>query len=353
MVTVRLRYVHGFVDRTGRARFYFRHRGKRWALPGQPGTADFVARYDELLRQCLAKANATNVAFGPGTLGQVIEKYLASDEFARKAASTKTVYRKLLDQMKGIAGRGLIVDLRERHIRDIRKRFAAKSVADKAVMLLRVLWVFAKEELAMDLERNPGEEIRRLHRVVKSHKPWPDELVGRFEAEAEPKPSAQLALALLLCTGQRVSDVAKMRWTDLDGKEISVRQQKTGAELWIPCHSALLEALACTERKSDFILTGGFGKPYANAHGLSKMISTALSRMGVKGYSAHGLRHRAGKLLAQAGCTTLQIMAILGHRTLKEAERYTRGAEQRDLARQAIAKMEVANSRTKGKQASG
>jgi enterobacteria phage integrase len=353
MATMRLRYVHSFVDKTGRVRYYFRHRGERWPLPVKPGTAEFGAAYEALRREVKAtKQERNNLAFGPGTLGQVIEKYLASDEFARKAASTKTVYRKLLDQMKGIAGRGLIVDLRERHIRDIRKRFAAKSVADKAVMLLRVLWVFAKEELAMDLERNPGEEIRKLHRVSKSHEPWTDELVARFEAEAQPRPSAQLALALLSYTGQRVSDVAKLRWADFDGKEIRVCQQKTGAQLWIPCHSALRETLERTERKSEFILTGAFGKPYG-AHGLSKMIGTALKRMGVRGYSAHGLRHRAGKLLGDAECTTLQIMAILGHRTLKEAERYTRGAEQRKLGRQAIAKMEVANSRTKGKPASG
>jgi hypothetical protein len=84
MVTVRLRYVHGFVDRTGRARFYFRHRGKRWPLPGQPGTAEFVARYDQLLRECLTKGQARNVAFGPGTVGLVIEKYLGSATTRRR-----------------------------------------------------------------------------------------------------------------------------------------------------------------------------------------------------------------------------------------------------------------------------
>jgi integrase len=352
MATMRLRYVHSFVDKTGRVRYYFRHRGKRWPLPGEPGSVEFSGRYDELRRECLAAQPPNNLAFGPGTLGQVIEKYLASDEFSRKAASTKTVYRKLLDRMKSIAGRGLIVDLRERHIRDIRKRFAAKSVADKAVMLLRVLWVFAKEELDMPLEHNPGVEIRRLHRMSESHKPWPDRMVARFEVEARPRPSAQLALALLSYTGQRVSDVVKMRWTEFNGEEISVRQQKTGVELWIPCHSALRETLERTERESEFILTGAFGKSYG-AHGLSKMIGTALRAMGVKDYSAHGLRHRAGKLLGDAGCTTLQIMAILGHRTFKEAERYTKGSEQRKLAREAITKLEVANSRTKGKQSSG
>src|SRR5262249_49958793 len=153
MALLRLKYVHSFVDKTGCARYYFRYQGQRVKLPGSPGSAEFTAEYDALLRGIKAEQQQekNNVAFGPGTLGQVIEKYLASAEFPNKAVSTQTVYRKLLDDLKGIAGTGLIVDLRERHIRDIRKRFAARSVADKAVMLLRVLWVFAKEELAMDL----------------------------------------------------------------------------------------------------------------------------------------------------------------------------------------------------------
>ena len=46
MATMRLRYVHSFVDRTGRVRFYFRHRGKRWPVPGEPGSAEFAASYD-------------------------------------------------------------------------------------------------------------------------------------------------------------------------------------------------------------------------------------------------------------------------------------------------------------------
>jgi hypothetical protein len=46
MATLRLKYVHSFVDKTGRARFYFRYCGRRWPLPGEPGTAEFGERYD-------------------------------------------------------------------------------------------------------------------------------------------------------------------------------------------------------------------------------------------------------------------------------------------------------------------
>jgi hypothetical protein len=40
MTTVRLRYVHSFVDRHGHARYYFRIRGQRWPLP-PPGRSRF------------------------------------------------------------------------------------------------------------------------------------------------------------------------------------------------------------------------------------------------------------------------------------------------------------------------
>ena len=61
MVTVRLRYLHGFVDKTGRVRYYFRYRGTRWPLPGQPGTSEFTATYDALLKKCLPTKRGSNV----------------------------------------------------------------------------------------------------------------------------------------------------------------------------------------------------------------------------------------------------------------------------------------------------
>ena len=95
MVTVRLRYVHGFVDRTGRARYYFRHRGKRWPLPGQPGSAEFVARYDELLRECVQPAPAQGQrCIRSRHFGCVIEKWLASEAYTSKARHTRRQYRR-------------------------------------------------------------------------------------------------------------------------------------------------------------------------------------------------------------------------------------------------------------------
>ena len=221
MATLRLRYVHSFVDKTGRVRFYFRYRGKRWALPGEPGTEEFAKSYDALRRECLAPETPDNVAFGPGTVGVVIEKYLASADYTSKAPGTRRHYRVALDKLKEICGRALITDLQERHIRQIRQRFTATSKADLAVMLLRMLWIFAKEVLAMDIGPNPAADIQKLHRQGWQHEPWPDAVIEKFEADAHPKPNAQLALVLLLYTGQRASDVVRMRWDQFDGEGIS------------------------------------------------------------------------------------------------------------------------------------
>jgi integrase len=64
--------------------------------------------------------------------------------------------------------------------------------------------------------------------------------------------------------------------------------------------------------------------------------------MGVAGYSIHGLRKNAAKALAEAGCTDAEIMAVTGHRTTEMIRLYTRQAEQRRMARQAMNKLEDA-----------
>jgi integrase len=54
----------------------------------------------------------------------------------------------------------------------------------------------------------------------------------------------------------------------------------------------------------------------------------------------HGLRKAAGRRLAEAGCSSRELMAVLGHKTLAEAERYTREADQVRLATAAVARLQ-------------
>ena len=144
-----------------------------------------------------------------------------------------------------------------------------------------------------------------------------------------------------------------MRWDRYDGEGIEVQQQKTDELLWIPCHSRLKEALDRHKRKSEFILTTQLGSCYSDG-AFCNMIAEATAQIGAKEYTAHGLRKNAAKALADAGCTVHQIMAITGHKTLRQAMHYTKQANQRDLAQEAMkARTKVANRRTSKAQKSG
>lgn len=62
--------------------------------------------------------------------------------------------------------------------------------------------------------------------------------------------------------------------------------------------------------------------------------------------SSHGLRKAAAIALAEAGCRAREIMSITGHKSLSEAERYTRDVDQSCLAESAIAKLVAMTSDT-------
>jgi enterobacteria phage integrase len=136
-----------------------------------------------------------------------------------------------------------------------------------------------------------------------------------------------------------------MSYAHIDGDTIEVAQQKTGQEnadekLVIPMHRNLRRELVLAKREHVVILTTAFGQPFS-LKGFGNFVSDAIRAAELPARcKAHGLRKAAARRLAEAGCTAKQIQAITGHKSLEEVERYTRKADQRHLARQAVAKQE-------------
>lgn len=339
MTNVRLKYLHCFTDRHGNAHHYFRYRGHQWRLPA-PGTAGFASAYDALLAQI--KANPLqarhNIEFMPGSLAWAIEKFLASPLYNKRADTTKRNYRRVLDQLRQRWGAGLLRDLEPRIVRKMRNEIAETSTtgADIAMSLISALWEFATEQLGFDnLGADPTHGVKRVHEVEHEHEPWPQELIDRFLREA--RPSLRWGVKLALYTGQRRSDLVKMKWSDFDGEFIEVRQQKTGEPLSIPCHPELRAELQTMPRVADTILVGERGASLTGSS-LSVMVRKALREMGVDGYSIHGLRKNAAVELVNCGCRDAEVMAITGHRTAAMVSHYSKRRDQKLLARSAMDK---------------
>ena len=127
-----------------------------------------------------------------------------------------------------------------------------------------------------------------------------------------------------------------MQRSDIRNGVITVVQQKTGAEVFVPLHPALARSIKAGPSKGVYLIGDRNGRP-VNRRTLSVLISVATKAAGLPAECvAHGLRKAALRRLAEHGATSKEMQAISGHRTLAEIERYTRQADQRRLAKAAI-----------------
>jgi integrase len=79
-----------------------------------------------------------------------------------------------------------------------------------------------------------------------------------------------------------------------------------------------------------------YGAPYTAA-GFGNFFGDARKAAALPaGLTAHGLRKGMGRRLAEAGASANEIMAVLTHTTLEEAELYTRAANRDRLAASAL-----------------
>ena len=98
----RLKFVTSFKDRHNKRRFYFRYRGQKFKLPGKLGSSEFMATYAQYLAGIESGAlGRESLGFLKGSIGWVIEKFLASDVGFRKLRpGSQRNYRRWLDTIK-------------------------------------------------------------------------------------------------------------------------------------------------------------------------------------------------------------------------------------------------------------
>lgn len=325
-----------YVDRTrakGRDYYYFRRDGERRPLPKGPDHPEFWTEYARLLD--LAASDPAPRETLPGSLGALIADYKASDEYLALAVKTQTDYARMLDRFASIASFPA-GEIKRRHVRELRRKLAGKPRTQKLfTQVASLLFNFGLEN-DYDIEANPAVRMKRIGKV-KSYVPWSDDDCAAFE-HAAPPVAFLTAYMLARYAGQREGDVLKMARTCYDGSAIQVVQDKTDEPLWIPAHTRLKAYLDKLPRTALLFVTREDGSAF-KATTFSKAFHGWLRERGIKRHF-HGLRHTAGRALAEAGCSEKEIQAVLGHRTTTMVALYTKAARQKRLASAAIGKLE-------------
>ena len=188
------------------------------------------------------------------------------------------------------------------------------------------------------IEYDPTYRIR-CRPAFKGWKAWSDESCAAFEKRWPLGTTPRTVYAIARYFGHRRSDVAAVKWTDLEVAAGNVVQSKTGKALWIPLHPELAKALEATPRRGEYVVLTQYGQPFS-AKALGMRMQDWTKQAGLApGHTLHGLRKKLGAMLAEAGATTRELMAILGHDDLAHAELYSREAEQRRLASEGMRKL--------------
>lgn len=319
-----LRYVYANPVK-GRTYWRFRRAGVSVQLPDPAEDyGAFLAAYERAL-------NGQKPQPRGRTVKSLVARYRASPRFLERAPRTREDYAKVLDWIDRKLGAYEAAAIDRPTIIKIQSDLAATPrKANYIVQVLSVLF-----GVAMDLGWRPDNPAKgaRLLKTGKGdlHKPWSPLAREAFEAAADPL--ARLAYELGICTGQRVGDLLRMRWRDIEDGGIHVRQGKTGAGLWIPFTPRFSAFVATVERRGDYILARDLRRPVT--YGMLRHAVDEARKGAAEGFTIHGWRYTCAADLAGLGKTDEEIAAITGHKSVAMVRKYAGPERQKARARRA------------------
>ncbi len=211
------------------------------------------------------------------------------------------------------------------------------EAANGRVNAIRAVFSWAMEQ--EHVRTNPARDVTRIKTASPGWHSWTPEEVEDFEKCHPIGTKPRLALALLMYTGVRRSDVVRLGPQHARDGWLRFKQHKNRnrnpIEVEIPILPELQRLLDASPTGNLAYLTTAYGRPFTEA-GFGMRFREWCDKAGLPHCSAHGLRKAGAALAAENGATEHQLMAIFGWRTIQEAERYTRAARRKKMAGDAM-----------------
>jgi integrase len=168
---------------------------------------------------------------------------------------------------------------------------------------------------------------------------WTVEEVRQYEARHPIGTKARLALALLCFTGQRRSDIIRFGRQHVRNGLLTFTQHKgrnrKPKRLILPVLPVLREILDASPCGELTFLINDLGRAFTDA-GIGNKMREWCDQAVLPHCTAHGVRKAGATIAAENGATAKQLMAIFGWDTMRQAELYTRAADQKRMAGDAM-----------------
>jgi integrase len=335
MTRMEIPNLHRFRNRHGKWQTYYRAAGRgKIRLRAEYLSPEFWVEYEA------AKAG-TRPAIGAGrsrhgTFNAARPGYYTSAGFLSLAPSGQRTRRNILEHWFEAYGAGPVSDLQRKHVAAMIDAKATKPGAARDLLkALRSLLRFCM--LAGLRDDDPTIGVKLPRRRTEGFYSWNEADIAKYRAFHASGTRPRLAFELLLNTGLRRSDVVRIGRQHLRDGALHVKPQKTGGPvLVIPVAPELVAAIDAGPSGNLTFLMTRTGAPFSAA-GFGNHFRDWCNEAGLPQCSAHGLRKAICRRLAEAGCSSLQIAAITGHKTSRLVDHYTAARDQALLARAAMA----------------
>lgn len=342
-------YCSEFADRHGKWRVRFRRKGfTTYYFRAMPHSQAFMQEYQSCIEGVAALAvEPGSDAIIRGSFSDLISRYYRTPEWLSPGDRTRTINRGVIERFRAEHGHRLVSELTYDKVTVLLGRMShTPTAANLSRKTLRRIVRYAVQ-IGMRTD-NPFDATKPFKIKSTGHHTWSDDEVRQFETRHPLGTKPRLALALLLQTAQRRSDVVRMGRQHVSRGKIAVRQVKTGTQLLLPMLPELIAAIDAMPTDNMIFLVTAYHKPFT-ANGFGNWFREQCDAAGLPNCSAHGLRKTAMTRMAVAGFTQQEIKAWSGHKADAEVALYTRDANQAGLAEGSANKLaprQMANHKT-------
>ena len=341
MAKIKLKYVNGFSNRdrkSQRVRYYFRRRGmKAIPLPGIPGSEEFMAAYSMALATVPNSAEVGASRTSPGTINALAVDYYRSQEWKDLAADTRKKRWRIIERFRAKHGDKRVALLRQEHIETMLGAITKTSVKRDWFKAIRGLLRYA---VPIMLKVDPTEGIARIKLPKsKGHHTWTDDEIEQYRAHWPLGTQQRLVMEFALETASRKGEVVRLGPQHVRNGRIRIERTHGSEDVDIPISPELQAACDAMPKSHLTYIVTAYGKPRSK-YGLGNDFAKWVTAAGLPARCRlHGLKKSAMRRLAEAGNTAHELMAISGHKTLTELQRYTGAADKKRLAESGMAKM--------------
>jgi integrase len=177
-------------------------------------------------------------------------------------------------------------------------------------------------------------------------RPWTEDDVLAYETRWPVGTRQRVWLDALLYTGLRRGDAVRLGRPHVRDGIATLKTEKSGFTITVklPILPVLAATLAAGPCGDLTFISGASGRPLTK-EAFGNLFRDACRAAGVPG-SAHGVRKIAATRAANAGATVAQLEAIFGWQGGTMASLYTRAADRRRLALEAMHKLDANDQRT-------